>query len=151
MVAVVAGMIYFLRLIYIILIFIIVYICSLIFLPTGLMPVFSSPSSCFRPWNSSSCSLSFPILHHVLHNTCRLFRFVFFFSFFFPFLFVVWLVFVCSGLCVLVPGTLAFHLLYLLMNCDCLVYSVSQSDRRNCISLARLRLSTGFRCTDVVG
>ena len=30
--------------------------------------------------------------------------------------------------CVLVPSTLlAFHLLYTLINCDCLVYSVSQS------------------------
>ena len=39
--------------------------------------------------------------------------------------FVLW-----SGLfcCVLVPGTLlAFHLLYTSINCDCLVYSVSQS------------------------
>ena len=34
-----------------------------------------------------------------------------------------------SGLfcCVLAPGTLAFHLRYTLVNCDCLVYSVSQS------------------------
>ena len=34
-----------------------------------------------------------------------------------------------SGLfcCVLVPGTLAFHLLHTLIYCDCLVYSVSQS------------------------
>ena len=34
-----------------------------------------------------------------------------------------------SGLfcCVLVPGTLAIHLLYTLINCDCLVYPVSQS------------------------
>ena len=34
-----------------------------------------------------------------------------------------------SGLfcCVLVPGTLAFYLLHTLINCDCLVYSVSQS------------------------
>ena len=37
--------------------------------------------------------------------------------------------FLWSGLfcCVLVPGTLAFHLLYTLINCDCLVYYVSQS------------------------
>ena len=37
--------------------------------------------------------------------------------------------FLWSGLfcCVLVPGTLAFHLLHSSINCDCLVYSVSQS------------------------
>ena len=37
--------------------------------------------------------------------------------------------FIWSGLfcCVLVPGTLAFHLLFTLSNCDWLVYSVSQS------------------------
>ena len=29
--------------------------------------------------------------------------------------------------CVLVPGTLAFHLLNTLINCDCLVYFISQS------------------------
>ena len=39
--------------------------------------------------------------------------------------------------CVLVPGALAFHLLYTLTNCDCLVYSVSPSDHIiiSCISL----------------
>ena len=36
---------------------------------------------------------------------------------------MVWPVFCC----VLVPGTLAFHSRYTLINCDCLVYSVSQS------------------------
>ena len=63
-----------------------------------------------------SCSLSFPIfLHHILQKTCRLFCFVsfvpFFSSIFFFFLslFLSW-----SGLfgSVLVPGTLAFHMLY---------------------------------------
>ena len=41
---------------------------------------------------------------------------------FFPF-------FLWSGLfcCVFVPGTVAFHLLYTLIDCDCKVYSVSQS------------------------
>ena len=45
-------------------------------------------------------------------------------SFVVCFIFVLW-----SGLlsCVFVPGTLlVFHLLYTLINCDCLVYSVSQ-------------------------
>ena len=59
-------------------------------------------------------------LHHIFQNTCRLFRFV---SFFFPsFSFLFFLLcfsffslFLWSGLCccVLVPGTLALHLLYL--------------------------------------
>ena len=41
---------------------------------------------------------------------------------------VCFLFFSWSGLfCVLVPGTLAFHLLYTLISCDCLVYFVSQS------------------------
>ena len=42
---------------------------------------------------------------------------------------VCFLFFSWSGLfcCVLVPGMLAFHLLYTLINGDCLVYSVSQS------------------------
>ena len=42
--------------------------------------------------------------------------------------FVVYIVMVSwSGLfcCVLLPSTLAFHLLFSLSNCDCLVYSVS--------------------------
>ena len=55
--------------------------------------------------------LSFPVLlHHILQNTCRLFRFVFcFFSFlFFLFFSPVFLFFLSSGLLcyVLVPGTL---------------------------------------------
>ena len=57
----------------------------------------------FSTYICCSCSLSFPIaLHHILHNTCRLFPFVFsfFFSSFFllscfvPLLFV-WLVLLC--------------------------------------------------------
>ena len=41
------------------------------------------------------------------------------------FRFVLWSGRFC---CVLLPGTLlAFHLFYTLINCDCLVYSVSQS------------------------
>ena len=47
-----------------------------------------------------------------------------------PFVVFVFFFFSLSGLfcCVLVPGTLlAFHLLYTLINCDCLVYFVSQS------------------------
>ena len=46
-----------------------------------------------------------------------------------PFVVFVFYFFSWSGLfcCVLVPGTLAFHLLYTLMDRDCLVYSVSQS------------------------
>ena len=37
--------------------------------------------------------------------------------------------FLWSGLfcCVVVPGTLAFHVVHTLINCDCLVYFVSQS------------------------
>ena len=46
--------------------------------------------------------------------------------------------FLWSGLfcCVLVAGTLAFYLLHTSINCDCLVYSVSQSDhiKITCIS-----------------
>ena len=41
----------------------------------------------------------------------------------FLFFFMVWPVFCC----VLVPATLAFHLLNTLINCDCLVHPVSQS------------------------
>ena len=37
----------------------------------------------------------------------------------------------CLFCCVLVPGTLAFHLLYTLIYCDYLVYSVSQSVTTN--------------------
>ena len=53
---------------------------------------------------------------------------------------VCFLFFQWSGLlcCVLVPDTLlAFHLLYTLIDCDCLVYPVSQSDQIiiSCISL----------------
>ena len=42
---------------------------------------------------------------------------------------VCFLCFLWSGLfcCVFVPGTLAINLLYTLLNCDCLVYPVSQS------------------------
>ena len=55
--------------------------------------------------------LYFPILHHILQNTCRLFRVVIFFLFsffFFPFPLFLW-----SGLfsCVPVPCTLALPLL----------------------------------------
>ena len=41
----------------------------------------------------------------------------------FYFFFMVWPVWLCSR----IPGVLAFHLLYTLINCDCLVNSVSQS------------------------
>ena len=46
-----------------------------------------------------------------------------------PFVVFIFFFFSWSGLfcCVLVPGTLAFHLLYTLISCDCLVYSVSPS------------------------
>ena len=46
-----------------------------------------------------------------------------------PFVVLVFYFFLRSDLfcCVLVPGALAFHLLYTLINCDCLVYSISQS------------------------
>ena len=42
----------------------------------------------------------------------------------FAFYFSSWSGLFCG---VLVPGTLAFHLFYTLINCDCVVYSVSQS------------------------
>ena len=79
----------------------------------------------------SSCSHFFPIfLHHLLQNTCRLFCFVFFscflfffscflfslFLFLFSFFsssFMLCLVLLYSRKGVLVPGTLAFHLLCL--------------------------------------
>ena len=118
--------------------FFLLFVCFPISLPTGLMPVSSSSSSCcFCRCNSSyllcvvlsaqqvsssarRCMvfrwrlqpfLSFPILRHILQNTCRLFVFVFFFIFyycslifFFFFFFLsfffsslmVWLVFLCS-------------------------------------------------------
>ena len=58
--------------------------CFLVSLPTGLMTVSSSSSCCFvratgicyssaRIICCSSWSLSFPILHHILQNTCRSF------------------------------------------------------------------------------
>ena len=45
-----------------------------------------------------------------------------------PFVVFVFYIFSWSSpfCCVLVPGTLAFHLLYTLIDCDCLVYTVSQ-------------------------
>ena len=81
----------------------------------GLMPVSSSSSSCCFACAAAVCSLSariyvvlvaFLILHHVLQNSCRLFCLLylpFFFSFFWSGLFC----------CVLVPGTLAFHVPHL--------------------------------------
>ena len=107
---------------------------------------------------ASNCSLSFPFLsfpiflHHILQNTCRLFCFVAFFLFFPSFLFSFFSLFLWSGLfcCVLVPGTLALHLLYLdeLRTSGSLCFTVVR-DHIICISL-RL-ISTDYGCTDVVG
>ena len=63
----------------------------------------------------SSCSLSFLISHHIFQNTCRLFSFVLFF-------FVAWLILLCSR-----TRYASISLDLPLMNCDCLVSSVSQS------------------------
>ena len=82
-------------------------------LRAGLLPVSSSSSSCCFVRAAIICSSSARVvllaaflifLHHILQNSCPLFRL---FRYYFL-IFLVWLV--C---CVLVPGTLAFHLLYL--------------------------------------
>ena len=98
--------------------------------------------------------LSSPIfLHHILQNTCRLSWFVLLlFSFFSSSFSLCFSFFLWSGLfcCVLVPGTLALHLLYLGelrlfgLLCFTLVY-----DHIICISLG-WRISTDSGCTDVV-
>ena len=80
-------------------------------------------------------------LHHILQKTCRLFCFVAFFLIFFSFLFPFFPLFLWSGLfcCVLEPGTLALHLLYLddLRLFGLLCFTVV-CDHRMCISLGVL-------------
>ena len=132
-------------------------------LPAGLITVyFSSSPCCFvRATGPGICSSSArmlffwqPFLSDLLasHSSehlsfvllCFLFRSLFFFFFL---LFFSW-----SGLfcCVLVPGTLSFHLLYLDKLRLFVLLCFTVCDHRICISLG-WRISTVSGCTDVVG
>ena len=74
--------------------------------------------------------LSFPILlHHILQETCRLFCFFFFFLLFLSFLFSICLCFFHGLACFVVFSfPVRWHLTcFIVIDCDCLVYSVSQS------------------------
>ena len=62
-------------------------------------------------------------------------KFLFSCLFLFALVFTFWLV--C---CVLIPGRLAIHLPSLSMNCDCLVYSVSQAVFTEFVSFSRMKM-----------
>ena len=98
--------------------------------------------------------LFFPILlHDTLQNSCGSFCSVFSFPLcFFFFLLLSSLFKVWSFGCVLVPGTLAFHLLYLdeLWLFGLLCFTVFDYIVTICISLG-WRISTDSGCTNAVG